>query len=248
MDEVRALRERAKELRCLYAVDAAITERWRTPGEVFHRVLGAIPTGWQRPGQTGARIEYLGRRYVGPTFSDRGALLVEPVRLWDTPVGDVTVSDASDAPGGFLPEEAELLRRIAARLGEYLERKHTELFGERRATSRDHWAWRERFADALADHIDRDRFGVSRIFLGGSTARGDAGPGSDIDLYVVFCGSEAQRRDLESWLEGWSLCLGQVALQHTGQPFPTGILNVRWLDRRPDGRERLELRELALRE
>ncbi|QQR76044.1 MAG: nucleotidyltransferase domain-containing protein [Holophagales bacterium] len=95
--------------------------------------------------------------------------------------------------------------------------------------------------------MDPTRFGVSRIFLGGSTARGHAGPGSDIDLYVVFAGSEPQRHELSAWLEGWSLCLGEVALQQTGQPFPGGILNVQWLKQEPDMRQRLELHELALR-
>jgi hypothetical protein len=249
MKEIRALQERAKELRCLYAVDAAVSDRGQTPAEAFSRVLREIPAGWQRPESAGACIEYLGRSYVGPGFSREGPSMSEQLRLWDVPVGFIRVSDhgeealGSDAP--FLPEEAELLRRIAARLGEYLEWKHTELLGERSAARRNHWAWRERFASALADRLDRERFGISRIFLGGSTARGDAGPGSDIDLSLVFQGSAEQRRDLAAWLDGWSVCLGEVALQQTGQPFPEGILNVRWLDRDPDARELFELRELA---
>jgi hypothetical protein len=251
MTDIRALQERAKELRCLYAVDAVVSDRGQTPGGAFSRVLREIPAGWQNPETTGACIEYLGRRYVGPGFSSDGRILSEPILLWDVNVGRISVSARgeesihSDEP--FLAEESELLRRIATRLGEYLEWKHTELLGERGAAKRNHWAWRERFATALADRIDAARFGVSRLFLGGSTARGDAGPGSDIDLYVVFGGLEAQKRDLTAWLEGWSLCLGEVALQQTGQPFPGGILNVHWLQREPDSRQRLELRELTLR-
>ncbi len=251
MKDVQALQERAKELRCLYAVDAVVSDRAQTPAQAFLRVLREIPAGWQRPETTGASIDYLGRHYVGPGFSADGRRLSEPVLLWDVAVGQIEVSDhgeeAMHSERPFLPEESELLRRIASRLGEYLEWKHTELLGERSAARKNHWAWRERFAAALADRIDAERFGVARLFLGGSTARGHAGPGSDIDLYVVFHGSDAQRRDLSAWLEGWSLCLGEVALQQTGQPFPEGILNVRWLDREPDMRQRLELHELALR-
>ena len=251
MEDIRALQERAKELRCLYAVDAVLSDRGQTPARAFSRVLGEIPAGWQNPDSTGARIEYLGRHYVGPGFSSRGRALSEPIPLWGVAVGQISVSDdgeeAMRAEKPFLAEESELLRRIAARLSEYLEWKHTELLGERNAARRNHWAWRERFAAALADRIDAKRFGVSRIFLGGSTARGHAGPGSDIDLYVLFAGSDAQKRDLAAWLEGWSLCLGEVALQQTGQPFPQGILNVQWLDREPDMRQRIELQELALR-
>jgi len=251
MKDIRALRERAKELRCLYAVDAVVTDRGQVPARAFLRVLREMPAGWQHPETTGACIDYLGRHYVGPGYSADGRIVSEPVQLWGVAMGQISVSDhgeeamRSETP--FLAEESELLRRIASRLGEYLEWKHTELLGERSAARRNHWAWRERFAAALADRIDAARFGVARLFLGGSTARGHAGPGSDIDLYVVFDGSDDQRRDLATWLEGWSLCLGEVALQQTGQPFPDGILNVHWMEREPDMRQRLELHELSLR-
>lgn len=250
VDEIHALKERAKELRCLYAVDAVVADRSQTPSEVFSRVLREIPVGWQNSSEVSGCIEYLGRRYPGPGLDRVGRILSEPLHLWGVAVGRIAVSDRSEsamtAEDPFLLEEAELLRSIAARLGEYLEWKHTELVDDRSAGKRNHWAWRERFASALADRMDAGRFGVARLFMGGSTARGDAGPGSDIDLYVVFEGSSAQRRDLASWLEGWGLCLGEIALQQTGQPFPSGILNVQWLESTPDPQRRPELRELRL--
>ncbi len=252
MHDLQALAERAKELRCLYSVEAVIANRQQTPAEAFASVLRELPAGWRRPSTTGACIEYLGRRHVGPGYDEGGRRLSQPIFLWEVAVGRVIVSDSSplamaeDEP--FLEEEAELLQRIAARLGEYLEWKHTELLGEPGpARTKDHWGWRERFARALVDRIDPARFGVSKVYLGGSTARGDAGPASDIDLYVVFAGSADQRASLSAWLEGWSLCLAEVALQQTGQPFHSGLLNVLWLDEEPDPRTLLELRELALR-
>lgn len=250
MKDIHALRERAKELRCLYAVDAAISDRGQTPASAFLRVLQEIPSGWQHPDSAGASIEYLGRSYVGPGFASDAPLMSEPIRLWGVAVGRISVSDRGDAAmraeQPFLPEEAELLRRIAGRLGEYLEWKHTELLGERTATGRSHWAWRQRFAEALADSLDPGRFGVSRVFVGGSTARGDAGPTSDIDLYIDFHGTPVQKRELAAWLEGWSRCLGEVALHQTGQPFPHGILNVQWLQGDPGVWQRAELQELRV--
>jgi hypothetical protein len=212
-------------------------------------VLEAIPGGWRRPASTGARIEYLGRSFVGPGYSSSGRTIVEPIRVGGVPVGRIEVGDTApgldDLTDPFLAEEVELLRNIAARLGEFLEWKHTELFGERVSTA-DHWRWRQRYAESLAANLDGERFGVECVFVGGSTESGDAGPGSDIDLYVVCRGSDAQRRDLALWLEGWSLCLAEFALQQTGYTFSAGILNVHWLERPPDPWRRPDLRQLAL--
>jgi len=46
--------------------------------------------------------------------------------------------------------------------------------------------------------------------------RAAARPGSDIDLLVHFAGTEEQRRDLQLWLEGWSLSLAEMNYLRTG--------------------------------
>lgn len=251
MSDIRALEERAKELTCLYAVDAVIADRKQTPPRVFERVVKAMPAGWQRPESTGACIEYLGQRHLAANFRADGQILSEPILLWGVEVGRVAVSDSasSDASEGpaFLPEEVELLHRIAGRLAEYLEWKHSEMLGQQSIRAANHWAWRQHFAEKLADRLDPERFGIARMYIGGSTLRGDAGPASDIDLYIQCNGSDEQRRDLTLWLEGWSMCLGEVAHRQTGQPFPDGILGIQWLDGEPGVWQRPELEELSLR-
>lgn len=249
MKELRALRERAKELNCLYRVHEILSRRGQPPAHTFLAVLEAIPEGWQRPEATGARIEYLGRSYVGPGYSSSGQSITAPIRLDRTEVGCLEVSDASpvaDDAAVFLDEEKKLLDNIAHRLGEYLEWKHTELLGERSTTAGVHWRWREGYAEALAAALDAARFGVLAVYIGGSTGSGNAGPGSDIDLAIVFQGSDAQREQLRLWLEGWSLCLAELALQQTGYGFPEGILNVQWLSEPPNLRCRPDLRALPL--
>lgn len=247
--EVRTLRERAKELRCLYRVHEVVSRRGQPPSHTFLAVLEAIPEGWQRPESTGARIEYLGRSFVGPGYSSSGQSMSEPIRLDGTVVGRVEVSDASpvaDESTTFLEEEKELLRNIALRIGEYLEWKHTELLGERPTTAGVHWRWRDMYAKAMAAALDPARFGVLGVYLSGSTEDGNAGPGSDIDLIVVCQGSEEQRTRLSHWFEGWSLCLAELALQQTGYRFTGGILNIQWMTEIPDLRHRPDLRSLRL--
>jgi hypothetical protein len=128
-----------------------------------------------------------------------------------------------------LREERELLDNIAHRIGEYLEWKQRELGGERLGAAPEHWRWRQRFAERLAATIDPTRFGVRDVYLFGSTELGNAGVGSDIDLIVVCDGDGQQKRDLQAWLQGWSLCLAEVSFQLYGVPS-AGLLDFKLLD------------------
>lgn len=85
-----------------------------------------------------------------------------------------------------------------------------------------HWRWRLRMAERLAAEMDGERFGVAALYLIGSTKNANAGPSSDIDLVIHFKGDDDQRRDLLGWLDGWSLCLGEVNYLRTG--YTTGGL------------------------
>jgi hypothetical protein len=95
----------------------------------------------------------------------------------------------------------------------------------RPVTSEDHWRWRLRMAERIAAELDPQRFGVRALYVYGSTRNATAGPSSDIDLIVHFAGSEAQRRDLLGWFEGWSLALAEVNYLRTGQRS-SGLLDV----------------------
>lgn len=249
MGSITALRERAKELQCLYRVNE-IVHRDKPPHVVFREVVEVLAAGWQRPATTAGRIVYLGRSYASPGFAPNGHRLSAPIRIFDHPVGTVEVIDVAEIPhdeAAFLPEERTLLDAIAARLGELLEWKQQELTGEVVGAKTTHWKWREEFAKHLAASLDPQRFGVRALYLGGSTESTDAGPESDIDLVIVFDGTPEQRRDLALWLEGWSLCLGELGFRHTGSATRGGLLDLSWRDRSPSAHEVVRLRELALR-
>src|SRR5215468_10469078 len=218
--ELSALRERAKELRCIYNVAAALSRREEPPQVVFRWVLEAVPPAWQYPPDTTARIEYLGRTHALPDFVDTPWRLRSPISVWRTAVGAIEVhykqEKATEWEGPFLREERELLDNIAHRIGEYLEWKQRELSGERLGAAPEHWRWRQRFAERIAAAIDPVRFGVQAVYLFGSTEAGNAEVGSDIDLLVVYGGDARQVADLRIWLEGWSLCLAEISFQLYG--------------------------------
>jgi len=80
----------------------------------------------------------------------------------------------------------------------------------------EHWRWRFRMAQRIAEQLDARKFGVKAFYLIGSTKNGTAGPRSDIDVLLHFEGTEDQRHDLRLWLEGWSRCLAEMNYLRTG--------------------------------
>ncbi|MDD5087450.1 MAG: PEP/pyruvate-binding domain-containing protein [bacterium] len=87
-------------------------------------------------------------------------------------------------------------------------------------SSEDHWRWRNRMIERMAEQMSPGRFGVKRLFVIGSTQSATADASSDIDLVVHFAGTDEQRQLLLSWFDGWSLCLAEVNHQRTGVRLP----------------------------
>ena len=77
-------------------------------------------------------------------------------------------------------------------------------------------------AEQVASQLDAGRFGVAGFYVFGSTKNATAGLSSDIDIIIHFRGTDGQRRELELWLEGWSLCLDEINYLRTG--YRTGGL------------------------
>ncbi len=102
--------------------------------------------------------------------------------------------------------------------------REDESRGDRARTLRQHpesyWRWRLQMAEKIAAEIDSERFAVNAVYIIGSTKNASAGPSSDIDLLIHFQGNDQQRRELETWLEGWSLCLGEINYLRTGYVNP----------------------------
>ncbi len=103
------------------------------------------------------------------------------------------------------------------------------LDGETQSEHDQSWRWRHRVAEYIASQLDPSKFGVKSVYLIGSTKNATAGPRSDIDLVVHFSGTQEQKLLLETWLDGWSLCLDELNYMRTG--FKTGgLLDVHYVD------------------
>ena len=73
-----------------------------------------------------------------------------------------------------------------------------------------------RVAEWIARELDPEAYGVEGMYVIGSTKNATATAASDIDLLVHFRGSEAQKRELLSWFDGWSLSLSEMNYMRTG--------------------------------
>ncbi len=80
----------------------------------------------------------------------------------------------------------------------------------------DHWTWRMKKANELAEKLDAELYGVEAMYIIGSTKDGSAGPASDIDIIVHFKGSEEQKESLMAWFEVEGEKLDKENKQRTG--------------------------------
>jgi predicted nucleotidyltransferase len=232
------LKERAKELKCLYAVEELMKDTDKNLKEIFESLIEIIPLGWQYTTVCECRIIYEGEHFFTEDFSETEWMQTSEINIDGNIAGEIQVcytqlirlTDDSQ----FLPEEQKLLNSIAERLSRFIFnqklRKSVEVLSKAddeaqhpdelkvvlTTDSDEHWKWRYRVAETLASKMDMNRFGVKAIYLIGSSKNANAGPGSDLDLMVHFKGDESQRSQLKAWIEGWSYCLGYFNQVKTG--------------------------------
>lgn len=124
-DVLGALRERAKELSCLYRVDAILSSD-APPDEVYRRVVEALPEGWKHPEITQPMLEVRGRTYRPARFRETPWVQRAPIRAGTEAVGELSIYYTEERPeaeeGPFLKEERQLLNALADRIGAYVLR------------------------------------------------------------------------------------------------------------------------------
>jgi predicted nucleotidyltransferase len=92
----------------------------------------------------------------------------------------------------------------------------------------DNSRWRIRMAQRIAAELNSGRFGVKGVYMIGSANNGTAGPDADIDLIIHLSTPPDRKRELDLWLEGWSLALAEMNYLRTGFKSKT-LLDVRYV-------------------
>ncbi|MBN1539941.1 MAG: nucleotidyltransferase domain-containing protein, partial [Candidatus Thermoplasmatota archaeon] len=82
-------------------------------------------------------------------------------------------------------------------------------------TSPDHSSWRLKKVEEVLSDMDAKTLGVEAVYLIGSVKENTAGPGSDIDLIVLFNGNQTQLERLQDLIQDWSERLDEENFQRT---------------------------------
>lgn len=145
---VRAsLRERVKELGCLYAISQAAHRHAAAEDGMLRDIAAIIPDGFQFPGRAAARLSIDGRTWRTRHRAGGTRRLAAPIAVHGARRGEVEVSYPAGVAGPgedpFLPDERKLVDEIALQVGLALERS-------RDAEERGRLEGQLRHADRLA--------------------------------------------------------------------------------------------------
>ena len=123
------LAERVKELNIIFEI-ARLVETCTSLDTLFQAIAEAIPSAWQYPELTCARIVIDKSEYVSKNYKLSSRKMEAPVVVHGKIAGKIEIrflGETGDAGQHFFQdEEADLLRAIAERVGRVLERKQAE--------------------------------------------------------------------------------------------------------------------------
>ena len=126
----RALKERIKELNCLYAITQLAEKHADSMENFLPDVVTVLPPSWQFSDITEARITFEGRIYQTPQFRDTENQQSARIQIHGEEAGTVTVTYLESCPdafeGPFLREERALLEAVAERIGMVGARMYAE--------------------------------------------------------------------------------------------------------------------------
>jgi C4-dicarboxylate-specific signal transduction histidine kinase len=120
------LGERVKELNCLYGISHLVERHGNSLESVIQGALDLIPSSWQYPPITCARIVVEKQQYKTENFKETDWKQISTILVQGEPIGFLEVLYLAKKPekdeGPFLKEERNLIDAIASRMGRVIER------------------------------------------------------------------------------------------------------------------------------
>ena len=116
-----ALRERIKELNCLYGIAQLAEQHPDSIEDLLEDLVNFLPYSWQYPEITCVRIMFGDKTYKSRDFKIAKWRQSAQIFMYNEPIGEVTIFYTEERPpmdeGPFLREERVLLDALAQRIG-----------------------------------------------------------------------------------------------------------------------------------
>ena len=126
-----ALRERIKELNCLYVVSQLAERHLHSLNELLQELVNFLPYSWQYPEITCARILFDGKTYKSNGFKVTSWRQSSQIYMYHKVVGEVGIFYLEECPpdgeGPFMKEERALLDAVAEHIGTIATRISADL-------------------------------------------------------------------------------------------------------------------------
>ena len=121
------LKERVKEIDCLYAVSNLVAQPRKTINESLKVAVDLIPPGWHYPEITRARIVFEGREFATDGFRETPWKKSSDIVISGETVGTVDICYLEEMPaldeGPFLKEEQGLIDDLARQISVMIQRE-----------------------------------------------------------------------------------------------------------------------------
>jgi DNA-binding CsgD family transcriptional regulator len=126
-----ALRERIKELNCLYGISQLAERHMYSLDALLQELVNFLPYSWQYPEITCARILFKGKTYTSDGFRVTNWRQSSRLYMYHEAVGECDIFYLEECPpadeGPFLKEERALLDAVAEQIGTIATRISADL-------------------------------------------------------------------------------------------------------------------------
>ncbi len=128
--QTHELKERIKEINCLYGISKIVERTELSLEAIFQQVVDLIPSSWQYPEITCAQLLINEQSYRTTNYTNTFWKQQAPIVAYGRTIGVLTVCYFEKRPeldeGPFLKEERSLINAISERLGRTSEHKQAE--------------------------------------------------------------------------------------------------------------------------
>jgi predicted nucleotidyltransferase len=124
-EKIQELKEREKELNCLYGLTKIIRDKTISVDDALNRLIQLIPSSWQYPEIACARIKIDGKKVETPNFKETPWKISSQLMVNEKNIGSLDIFYLEKKPeadeGPFLKQERWLIDAITDILGRFFE-------------------------------------------------------------------------------------------------------------------------------